>query len=98
MAKNEFYDFTVDMWSFGIMIYEMVTGFSPFSADKTEDVINKVKDYKEFSQIEQRLKEANISDKLVNLISNLITSDPSKRMIIEDYFKHEWVTENLKIV
>jgi serine/threonine protein kinase len=96
MAKNELYDFSVDMWSFGIMIYEMVTGYSPFSTEKTEDVINKVKEFKDFTEIEDRLKETNVSNNLINLISKLITSDISKRMIIEEFFTYEWVSENLK--
>jgi serine/threonine protein kinase len=96
MAKNEPYDFSVDMWSLGIMIYEIVTGYSPFSANYTEDVIKNVKEYKDFSSIVYRLIEKNISNNLIDLIGKLITPDVSNRMIIYDFFKHEWVIENLK--
>lgn len=97
MAKGEYYDFSVDNWSFGIMIYEMVTGYSPFSCEKTEDVINKVKEYKDFSEIAGRLKTANACESLIDLISKILTVDVTKRMIIYEFFRHDWVTENLNL-
>jgi serine/threonine protein kinase len=98
MANGEYYDFSVDIWSFGIMIYEMVTGFSPFSAEKTDDVILKVREYKDFSSVDGRLKDANISVSLIDLVSKLIAPDIRNRLTIDNFFKHDWVTENLKTV
>lgn len=41
IINNEGHDHSTDWWSFGVLIYEMLCGFSPFKADK-EDVTYKL--------------------------------------------------------
>jgi len=40
IIKRELYTFSVDWWSYGVLVYEMITGMSPFSGDN-EDILYK---------------------------------------------------------
>lgn len=37
------YDEKVDIWSVGIMIYRLISGFTPFESPYLSDTINKIK-------------------------------------------------------
>ena len=96
MLNNEQYDFQIDIWSFGIMIYEMVTGYSPFTDIKTFEIVNKIKDYKNFSEIERKLIKSDASHNLIDLLCKMIVADPKDRITINNMFQHEWFLDNLK--
>lgn len=42
VIKNQGYNKSVDYWSLGVLFYEMITGFSPFRAERREDVYKKI--------------------------------------------------------
>ena len=78
--------FMCDWWSFGILIYELLYGNTPFfNMDKTRmfDLINNGSiSYPKFIQIEGEDKPRNykVSDEAKNLISKLLEKDPGTRM------------------
>ena len=37
------YDYTVDIWALGILLYELMHGYSPFRAKKIKDIYNNIK-------------------------------------------------------
>lgn len=45
MLSRKGYDETVDWWSIGIMIYEMLIGFAPFSAETNEEIYHKIQNH-----------------------------------------------------
>lgn len=38
MIFNGEYDFRVDIWALGVLLYEMLHGFAPFEGDKADEV------------------------------------------------------------
>jgi serine/threonine protein kinase len=84
------HDFKVDIWSLGIMTYEMVTGYSPFYGDESE-ILQKIKNFEGFNSIKDRLVNICASEELCDFISGLIISDSSLRMPIEDVLIHPWI-------
>ena len=69
------HDKTADWWSFGILIYEMLTGFPPFASKNQNDMFVKIirEDFK-FPQ------EIDISDDCKDIVRKLLTKNPELRL------------------
>ncbi|KAM0675762.1 Rho-associated protein kinase 2 [Gurleya vavrai] len=68
------YSYEVDLWSFGVVVYEMINGYTPFYSRSLSDT------YKKINNIE--FINTNGSDEIKELINGLIC-EKSKRLGIE---------------
>ncbi len=82
-SGNSYDGFKTDIWSCGVILYAMVTGFMPW----TERNVNKLAE--QINKGEYKIPEQ-ISQECADLISKLLTIDPNKRISIEDAKKHIW--------
>jgi len=88
MVNKEEYSKDIDIWSLGILLYEMIHGHSPFKPNKVKFNINdiidniKIKDLKFNENITKECKE---------LIIHLLDRDVTKRYKIEDIFNSNFV-------
>ena len=77
-----------DWWSFGILIYEMLYGFTPFfnlDKDRMYDlIINGSISFPQYfnssNENGEKIKEYKVSDEAKNLINKLLEKDPGKRL------------------
>jgi len=67
------YDFAVDWWGIGILIYEMLIGETPFYAQNHNIMFNKIKTGEIFFP-------NNVSDQAKDLIQQLLIKDSTKRL------------------
>lgn len=73
---NMGYDKTIDWWSFGMLLYEMYTGFTLFKNCTMTDIVRQLRseDDLDFGHINKA------SPKFTNLLKSLLVKDPRKRL------------------
>lgn len=78
-----------DMWSVGVIVYIMVSGYSPFMGDDDNETYGNIAmcDY-EFYEDEF----AKISDECKDFIKSLLVMKPTDRMSATDALRHVWIT------
>jgi len=89
ILKGEGYDQAVDLWSLGVILYLLLSGFSPFN----EENVNTL--YQEIITGTYHFSDpywTDISDSAKELVRGLLTVDPKKRMSAVDVLEHPWIT------
>lgn len=80
IIKKEDYKSGVDIWSLGVMMYELVTFRYPFPANSMWDLMDMLKSDRGPDPFTSNNK---ISEDLKNLILNMLNKDPKIRPSIE---------------
>jgi protein-serine/threonine kinase len=75
VIKGEGYGACIDWWEFGILLYEMIYGVTPFRGLTFKDTMKHIT----FSQLKFP-SGVHISSNLKNLIKKLLVRDPTKRL------------------
>ena len=93
IIKKQQYDETIDVWSLGVLLYELVHSYSPFC---TEDC-----DYKKIGnniiQSEFEFKEG-LSEDYKDLIQKILIKDSEKRIKIEEIYQHPFITKHINTI
>ena len=89
------YNKKADLWSIGVMIYQLLFNNLPFTSTRKDDLTLELK-YKWNSVSIPENTNNEISPKCFDLINRLLQKDPDKRIDFEDYFKHSFFSEEHK--
>eukprot|EP00897_Mesotaenium_endlicherianum_P001209 jgi/Mesen1/1115/ME000123S00288 len=85
------YHLQADMWSAGVVLYTMLSGYPPFWAPDDKGVYAAIRSGK------VNLKEGpwkKVSDEAKDLIKGMLTIDPSLRMTPSDVLEHPWIKKH----
>tara|TARA_B100001758_G_scaffold227388_1_gene220789 strand:- start:263 stop:1225 length:963 start_codon:yes stop_codon:yes gene_type:complete len=89
MLTKKKYDDKIDLWSLGIILFQMLEGKVPYTSNTIKDLL------KELENINFSLL---ISDHLSlnckKLIENLLIIDPIKRICWNSFFNHDWLVHD----
>jgi serine/threonine protein kinase len=87
------YDIKSDLWSVGVILYEMVYGQVPYNVGTFVELIKKINK----GNINYHIKNIVVSDSCLELMTSLLTKEPEYRMNWEDFFNHRWFITDLLV-
>lgn len=89
IMKNRKYNYKSDLWSVGVILYQMIFGRRPYYANNILDLLKKIE------QEKIRFDESiDVSDECKNLIINLLQINPENRIEWNEFFIHPWIATN----
>ena len=100
LQSTFFYDKRIDIWSYGICIYELIFNILPFSNIKTIDDLERFYKYKNIQDIMDKKirRKVSLSDDFKELLLNMLMVDYTKRYNIKDVNNYIYNKINRKIV
>jgi serine/threonine protein kinase len=85
---NKKYNSKSDLWSLGVIFYELLYGDTPYSAKNMIDLMRKIK--KKAVEIPNYKESVILSEPCKNLLLSLLERNPDKRINWDNFFSHEW--------
>ena len=88
LLQNQKYNIKSDIWSIGIIMYEIVMKDHPFKSNNISDLIHKINNNKPI------LTSSKFSYECKELINNLLVVDYNNRLEWEELFNNKWIYNN----
>ena len=87
MVKRAGHNEMVDIWAIGVLIFEFLAGYAPFSGSSPSELYSNIKKLKinwpvDFPPIAK------------NLVSKILKLVPSERLSIQEILDHQWFSQN----
>lgn len=89
MIEDRPHDEKVDLWSLGVLCYELLVGKPPFETPTHEGTYSKI------CRIDYKCPSF-MSPESVDLIKLLLKHNPNDRLSLEGVMKHHWIKANAK--
>ena len=90
LLQNQKYNIKSDIWSLGIIMYEIVMKNHPFKSNNISDLMHKINNNKPI------LTNSSFSNECKELIRDLLIVDYTKRLDWNDIFTNKWIFTSLE--
>ncbi|CDI86261.1 Aurora kinase, putative [Eimeria praecox] len=84
MVKGQGHDWRVDLWSLGVLLYELLDGRPPFQSTRHFELVQRI------VTVDVRIPN-HIKEDAADLIKNLLKYNPSDRLPLVGVAQHPWV-------
>ena len=89
LDRKTSYSFNSDLWSIGVIIYQLYSNEYPFVNNSKKGLLEKIR--------QEKLRKLPNDPLLKNLIQGLLTPDPKKRITWDEYFNHEFFRKTVSL-
>jgi len=89
IIKNKTYTIKSDIWSFGVIIYEMVYGYTPFRATNIYSLIKTIDNY------DIKYPANTISYDGIDILHKMLKKNPQDRIEWDTLFMHPWLVNDI---
>lgn len=90
MLNKQPHDFSLDIWSLGILLFELIHGYAPYRGRNNEELCQKIKSGTPI------LFAQNCSLDAQNLIRRILRYNPIERLTMNEIFDHPWMQKHSK--
>lgn len=80
------YDERADMWSIGVLMFQMLYGKYPIEAQNTIELVKRIKTF------QLHLPHQQFSPECINLVTGLLVKDPEHRMGFDEFYNHPFLS------
>ena len=87
MILNKGYDYKTDIFSVGVVLYNIITGEQPFYGNDSDEIIDNIFNFK------QTYPEHVIDRRIIDFVDNLLEKNPEKRISADQAIIHKWITD-----
>jgi len=92
MLRRVGYTDLVDWWALGVIIYEMLIGYAPFTCESNEEIYYKIEHHQQYLYFPP---EVHVSFEVIDLISRLLTDSDNRlgRNGTSEIKSHRWFSD-----
>ena len=83
VMRREYYGFPVDVWSLGVLLYAMLCGCFPFTANSYPNLYKKI-------AVGQFSTPKNLSQNVRDVLRRMLCVNPPKRITMNQVRRHQW--------
>ena len=87
MVKKEGHNEMVDIWALGVLMFEFLAGYAPFTGSHQKELYTNIKKLKISWPVD-------FPPLAKNLITKILKLNPTERLSLEEILDHPWFTQN----
>lgn len=87
------YDAKADLWSVGAILFQLVTGKTPFSGNNQIQLLQNIM---KSNELRFPTDKSDLSYGCLDLCQKLLRRNPVERLTFEEFFNHQFLSQNLE--